>query len=245
MTAGSFMPAALGGGPITGNGSFGREQEIRAMGTVGEVAKTLAAEDVETTHRATEEHDGPVLRAAGKASELADQPPLIALSAATIVAGALLRHPAVLRTGTRMLASHLIATGVKTVLKNGIDRTRPSRAVKEGHHIGKGDGADDTSLNSFPSGHTAGAVAVAQAVAAESTIAGLPLQAAAIGVAALQPSRGKHYISDVVAGAAIGWASERAAAALLRIAGAGAEAALAKWRAGPVSVPASGAAPAD
>ncbi len=214
------------------------------MKTVGEVAETLAAEDVAATHRATRQHDGPVLRAAGKASELADQPPLIALSAATIVAGALLRHPAVLRTGARMLASHLIATGIKTVLKNGIDRTRPARAVEEGHHIGKGDGADDSSLNSFPSGHTAGAVAVAQAVAAESTIAGLPLQAAAVGVAALQPSRGRHYVSDVVAGAAIGWASERLGSALLRIAGAGAQAALAKWRAGPVSPPASGATPA-
>ncbi len=212
------------------------------------VVKAMAREDVERTHRATRQHDGPVLRAAGKASELADQPPLIALSTATMVAGMVLRHPAVLRAGTRMLASHLIATGIKTVLKSGIDRTRPARAVKEGHRIGKGDGADDSSLNSFPSGHTAGAVAVAQAVAHESTAAGLPLQAAAIGVAAMQPRRGKHYVSDVVAGAAIGWASERAAGALLRIAGAGAAAALARWREAPavvVSGRAAGATPPD
>ncbi|GAA3707942.1 hypothetical protein GCM10022268_16620 [Sphingomonas cynarae] len=212
------------------------------------VVKAMAREDVERTHRATRQHDGPVMRAAGKASELADQPPLIALSTATMVAGMVLRHPAVLRAGTRMLASHLIATGIKTVLKSGIDRTRPARAVKEGHRIGKGDGADDSSLNSFPSGHTAGAVAVAQAVAHESTAAGLPLQAAAIGVAAMQPRRGKHYVSDVVAGAAIGWASERAAGALLRIAGAGAAAALARWRETPaVSVTggAAGATPPD
>jgi len=212
------------------------------------VVKAMAREDVKRTHRATRQHDGPVLRAAGKASELADQPPLIALSTATMVAGMVLRHPAVLRAGTRMLASHLIATGIKTVLKSGIDRTRPARAVKEGHRIGKGDGADDSSLNSFPSGHTAGAVAVAQAVAHESTAAGLPLQAAAIGVAAMQPRRGKHYVSDVVAGAAIGWASERAAGALLRIAGAGAAAALARWREAPavvVSGRAAGATPPD
>jgi undecaprenyl-diphosphatase len=121
--------------------------------------------------------------------------------------------------------------------------------VKEGHRIGQGDGAEDSSLNSFPSGHTAGAVAVAQAVAHESTAAGLPLQAAALGVAAMQPRRGKHYVSDVVAGAAIGWASERAAGALLRIAGAGAAAALARWRAttpaAAVSARTAGAAPAD
>jgi undecaprenyl-diphosphatase len=219
------------------------------MGTAKKAAKALAREDVAQTHRATLSEDGPMLRAAGKASELADQPPLIALSAGTMVAGALLRHPAVLRAGTRMLASHLIATGVKTVLKSAIDRTRPARAVKEGHRIGQGDGAEDSSLNSFPSGHTAGAVAVAQAVAHESTAAGLPLQAAALGVAAMQPRRGKHYVSDVVAGAAIGWASERAAGALLRIAGAGAAAALARWRAttpaAAVSARAAGVAPAD
>jgi len=219
------------------------------MGTAKKAAKALAREDVAQTHRATLSEDGPMLRAAGKASELADQPPLIALSAGTMVAGALLRHPAVLRAGTRMLASHLIATGVKTVLKSAIDRTRPARAVKEGHRIGQGDGAEDSSLNSFPSGHTAGAVAVAQAVAHESTAAGLPLQAAALGVAAMQPRRGKHYVSDVVAGAAIGWASERAAGALLRIAGAGAAAALARCRAttpaAAVCARAAGVAPAD
>jgi undecaprenyl-diphosphatase len=222
------------------------------MGKAKKAAKAVAKKDVAHTHRATLSEDGPVLRAAGKASELADQPPLIALSAATMVAGAVLRHPAVLRAGTRMLASHLIATGIKTVLKSGIDRTRPSRAVKEGHRIEPGDGADDSSLNSFPSGHTAGAVAVAQAVAHESTAAGLPLQAAALGVAAMQPRRGKHYVSDVVAGAAIGWASERAAGALMRIAAAGAAAALERWReasavAGSpaVSARAVGGAPAD
>ena len=174
-----------------------------------EMAKRVAEADKRQAHRATRAIDGPLATLAGRASELADQPPLIVLSVATIVAGAALRHPAVLRTGARMLASHLVATGVKTILKNMIDRTRPSRSVERGYYAGKGDGADDSSLNSFPSGHTAGAVAVAQAVAAESRPLALPLQAAAIGVGALQPSRGKHYASDVLAGAAIGWASER------------------------------------
>jgi hypothetical protein len=34
-------------------------------------------------------------------------------------------------------------------------------------------------------------------------------------VAALQPSRGKHYLSDVAAGAVIGWMSERLANAMM------------------------------
>jgi len=176
------------------------------------------AEDADRrqAHDATRKDNGAFVRIAGRASDLADQPPLIALSTATILVGVASRRPVVLRTGARMLASHLLATGIKTVLKNVVDRTRPSRAVEDGYHLGKGDGAGDTSLNSFPSGHTAGAVAVAQAVAAEAPLVALPIQVAAIGVGALQPSRGKHYISDVLAGAAIGWVSERLIDAVLR-----------------------------
>ncbi len=194
------------------------------------VRKAVQADET-ATHAAARHDDGPLVRAAGMASEVADQPPLIALSAATFLVGAVLRRPAVMRSGVRMLASHLIATGTKSVLKNAIDRTRPARALKTGQRVGKGSGAADSSLNSFPSGHTAGAVAVAQAVATESTAAGLPLQAAAIGVAALQPSRGKHYLSDVIAGAAIGWVAERAARAALRVGEAGVDAAVKRWRA--------------
>lgn len=187
------------------------------MGDAKTTAKAVADADVRRTHRATRHDDGAGVRLAGRAAEFADQPPLIALSVTTIAVGAVLRQPVVLRSGVRMLASHLLATGVKTVLKSAIDRTRPARAVKEGHHLGKGDGADDTSLNSFPSGHTAGAVAVAQAVAAEAPLAALPLQLAALGVGVVQPSQGKHYISDVVAGAAIGWAAARITDALMEM----------------------------
>lgn len=196
-----------------------------------QAAKAAKHADIEQTHRATTHPDGPAAQMAGKASELAGQPPLIAISAATILLGAAMRRPAVLRSGVRMLASHLLATGVKSVLKASIDRTRPARAVKEGHRIERGSGAGDSSLNSFPSGHTAGAVAVAQAVATESTAAGLPLQVAALGVAAMQPVRGKHYVSDVLAGATIGWVAERIAHAGLRVGEAGLKAGIARWKA--------------
>jgi len=176
----------------------------------GKKAVARAAEaDRAQAHEATRAPDGPVMAMAGKATDLADQPPLVALSIGTILVGALLRRPIVVRSGVRMLASHAVATAAKTVIKNAVDRTRPSRAVADGYHAGKGDGADDTSLNSMPSGHTAGAVAVAQGVAAESRLAAIPLQLAAIGVGAMQPRRGKHYLSDVIVGAAIGFAAER------------------------------------
>lgn len=209
------------------------------MGKAKTAMKRAARADRKATHDAARHRDGPLLRLAGKASEAADQPPLIALAATTIVVGAVLRRPAIVRGGARMLASHLLATGAKTVLKNAIDRTRPKRALKTGHRARKGRGADDSSLNSFPSGHTAGAVAVAEAVIAEAPGAAIPLRTLAAGVAAVQPSRGAHYVSDVVAGAVIGWASEKLASAALH----GAEAALgaamaALRRAGPAAPPA-------
>lgn len=200
------------------------------MGNLMNAAQEAAEADLRSTHRAAAHADGPLVRAAGKATELADQPPLIALSVGTILVGMVARQPVVLRSGIRMLASHLVATGVKTVLKSAIDRTRPSRALEEGHSLSKGDGADDPSLNSFPSGHTAGAVAVAQAVAAEAPLAAAPLHLAAIGVGVLQPSRGQHYVSDVIAGAAIGWLAEKVTAVLLEMGEAAVERAAERWR---------------
>lgn len=183
----------------------------RAMSKIRKAADA----DRKATHRAAEQRDTWPVRVLGAASEAADQPPLIALAAGTIAVGAALRRAGVVRTGVRMLAAHALATGVKTVLKTTIDRTRPAKAMKEGHHIGKGTGAGDSDLNSFPSGHTAGALAIAQAVARDAPAAALPARLVAGAVAAIQMPRGKHYISDVLTGAAIGWVSEKAASAVL------------------------------
>lgn len=156
----------------------------------------------------------PEVRQAGRMSELADQPPLVALSVAVILAGMGLRHRATLRTGGRMLAAHALATGAKTIIKRSIDRTRPDHALHAGYRAGPGN-SDAHELSSFPSGHTAGAVAVAQAVAREAPVLAAPVRLLALAVAIVQLPRAKHYASDVVVGAAIGWAGERAASAAL------------------------------
>lgn len=57
-------------------------------------------------------HQHPVVRTLGATSEIADQPPLIALCLATAAAGVVLDRPAVTRTGIGMLASMLVATGI-------------------------------------------------------------------------------------------------------------------------------------
>ncbi|MFN2473021.1 MAG: phosphatase PAP2 family protein, partial [Sphingomicrobium sp.] len=67
---------------------------------------------------------------------------------------------------------------------------------------------DSSPYNSFPSGHTAGAVAVARAIGRDYPGIRVPALALAAGIAAVQVPRGKHYVSDVLAGAFIGLAAD-------------------------------------
>ncbi|WP_404334921.1 phosphatase PAP2 family protein [Sphingomonas sp. MMS12-HWE2-04] len=152
-----------------------------------------------------------LVRIAGVIGDLADQPPLLLGAAATIVAGAVLRKPRLVRAGARMLASELAATGMKALAKRFIARTRPGKMLKDGRYKLDTD-ADgehyDGPWNSFPSGHSAGALAVSRALSREYPGA-LPVAALAAGIAALvQLPRGAHFPSDIAAGAAIGVASE-------------------------------------
>lgn len=150
----------------------------------------------------------PAVRAAGKVAEIADQPPLIALTSLTLVAGLLTGRSRLARAGARMLASHLLATAVKNAIKRRVDRTRPQAAARGVDYRLEEGGEHSHDLTSFPSGHTAGAVAVTQALAHDypgSTRYGL---AASAAVAGIQMPNAKHYASDVAVGAVIGVASE-------------------------------------
>jgi membrane-associated phospholipid phosphatase len=150
------------------------------------------------------------MRALAPIAKATDEPPLLALGLGTLAIGAVLRRPTLARSGARMVTSHLLATGLKTVLKAGVDRARPNVAGA-GPRLEKGHGTDDTDLNAFPSGHTAGAVAVAQSIGREVPGAAGVAKLAAGTAGAVQVARGAHYTSDVVAGAVIGWLSERVA----------------------------------
>lgn len=174
-------------------------------------AKAVVKADKTLTHAAAKHRNHPAAKVAGWVSELADQPPLIALSLATVAAGAVSRRPKLARNGARMLAAHLAATLARAAVKATVDRARPAHALETGdERFEAGDGAEDKALNSFPSGHTAGAVAIARAVGREFPDAASPALAASALVALAQPPSGKHYWLDTVAGAAIGWAAERA-----------------------------------
>ena len=149
--------------------------------------------------------------------QLGDQPELRTISAAVVTLGLLTADRRLARAGVRMLLAHEIATLAKDLIKRRIDRTRPhsasthsERKVKPGRHTAK-------TKTSFPSGHSAGAVAVARAFGREYPQAEPPALAAAAVVAAMQVPRLNHYPTDVAAGAVLGIASEFAAELVMRL----------------------------
>ncbi len=171
-------------------------------------AKALAKADRKATHDAARHrHDAPV-RLAGFLAEVADQPQLVTASVGTIAAGLIARRPDLVRGGARMLAAHLLATAAKSAIKRSFDRTRPGKALADGRHRFAPGDSSDHDLNSFPSGHTAGAVAVARAAAREIDGVATPAALGVGAVAAIQPAAGNHYLSDVIVGGAIGWVAE-------------------------------------
>jgi membrane-associated phospholipid phosphatase len=156
-----------------------------------------------------------LVRGMGATSDLTDQEPLYAAAGAVIGTGLILRDERTIRAGTRLLASHLLATALRGVIKHMVDRTRPDVAAERGEYeLSKGE-RFESDFNSFPSGHTAGAVAAARALGRHypgSRGAWLGLAGAA---AAAQVFRSKQYVTDVVAGAAIGFIAEEAVHRLL------------------------------
>lgn len=159
-------------------------------------------------HEAAKPYEGtPPVKALSVVSELGDQPQMLALSGAVLAWGVIGGRPELRRAGMRMIASHLLATGIKNLVKRNVDRTRPFAATDGADHPrpGRSESKEETS---FPSGHSAGAVAVAQAFAREvPRHRGKALAGAGI-IAAAQVPRCAHYPTDVGAGLAIGWLSE-------------------------------------
>jgi len=112
----------------------------------------------------------------------------VALGAIALLAFTLMRNR---RAGTRVALSLLLATIVVSILKNIITRYRP------------GESGSDTP-NSFPSGHTTSAFAVAGSLFLYLRLRGIPLLVVAGAIGFSRLFRGSHYLSDVVAGLGIG-----------------------------------------
>lgn len=163
--------------------------------------------DLAAARSAAAWRDHPLVTALGTMSELADQPQLYTLCWATLATGLLRRDRRLARAGARMLAAEWLATRAKSAIKARVDRTRPAHALDGGEYRMQPGDADEKPLTSFPSGHTAGAVAVAVAFASEYPRHRAAALAVAGTVAAVQVPRCAHYLSDIGVGALIGWAA--------------------------------------
>lgn len=175
-----------------------------------DVIETVEEADLAVSMEAAKLRHHPVTEAAGLLSELADQPPMFTLSAALLAAGLIAGRPRLAEAGGRMLASVALATAAKAAIKASVVRTRPNVVLEEGRYESGLWGPNEGPMNSFPSGHTANAVAAARALArAYPRLHGIGhLTAAAFGV--IQVPRATHHPLDVAAGALVGYASEAA-----------------------------------
>jgi len=165
--------------------------------------------DIAVARAAAPARRSPAVKALGWVGDIADQPPLITLCAVTFAAGLILRNGRLARAGGRMLAAELLATKAKDVIKHQVDRARPYVLAEGGRYEAKPGNDHAKGMTSFPSGHTAGAVAVARAYAREYPEHAGRAFAAAAAVGAIQVARSKHYPTDVAAGAVVGLAAEK------------------------------------
>ena len=147
-------------------------------------------------------------------SKLGDQPELRTIAGAIILAGIAFESDRMVRAGARMVIAHEAATLTKDTLKLQIDRKRPRSASDRRDSKPRMGKSKAKELSSFPSGHSAGSIAAARALAREYPEYGAAALVAAGLIAVLQVPRSAHYPSDVAAGLVIGLAAEAATNAL-------------------------------
>ena len=144
------------------------------------------------------------------AGEIGDQLQMRLLCGGIVAVGVLRADARMVRAGARMLLAHELATFVKGLGKDNVDRKRPrSTQGRKASRPHKGE-SHDKEWQSFPSGHSAGAVAAASAFASVYPQYRVPALAAGGAVALAQIPTCAHYPSDVAAGATVGAASNGA-----------------------------------
>ncbi|MDT9599254.1 phosphatase PAP2 family protein [Sphingosinicella rhizophila] len=195
-----------------------------AKGKADKASQALQRADRKVAEAVVPHRETPLVQAIDLFAKLADQPPLRVLCAAVIAAGLLGGDRRRVRAGVRMLAAHTVATWTKDAVKHRIDRTRPRSAVEKSrdHRLsaGRSESKEETS---FPSGHSAGAAAVARGFAREYPELGLAAQIGGGALALAQIPRCAHYPTDIGAGLAIGIAAELAVDAAFRLLPGGSE----------------------
>ena len=181
----------------------------------GSGTNPIERHDIAATKWLAQARNHPVVDAATSFTKLADQPPLVTAACAVVALGLLAGDRRLARRGGHILVSVVLATALKNGIKRLVARSRPQLLFEDGVQAVKLPGSPEKPWQSFPSGHTAGSIALARAVARGWPPAELPAYTGAAAVALAMVARGAHYPSDVLAGALIGTAAEAIADRLL------------------------------
>src|SRR4051812_33615928 len=187
-----------------------RPRPSKPAAGASKAGRALLRADRKAAAAALRHEESLAVRLLDHVADLGDQPPMRILCGSVIAVGLIAGDRRLAGAGLRMLAAHTLATLAKDVVKRRVDRTRPRSLAKPGKDAkprrGDSEAKEETS---FPSGHSAGAAAVARAFARSYPEHALPAYAAAGVLALVQIPRCAHYPTDVGAGLAIGIAAEK------------------------------------
>src|SRR5829696_8106465 len=102
------------------------QDTAHAAETMRKAAAFAEETDIAVAVHLAARKDHPAVRTLGALSEVGDQVPLVALCGTVLAYGAIAGDRRAAEAGARMLASLLLATCMKTVLKRLVARTRPN-----------------------------------------------------------------------------------------------------------------------
>jgi membrane-associated phospholipid phosphatase len=163
---------------------------VRVAAVFGSAALTAMRWDVPATREMHELPQG-VFAGGNAAGALWTQ---LAAAGGTWIIGKTADRPPLAALGSELLRAQVVSQTIVQGLKRASHRTRP----------------DATNSLSFPSGHTASAFATATVLERRfGWTVGVPAYALSSYVASARIATNKHYLSDVLIGAAIGIAAGR------------------------------------
>ena len=175
---------------------------------LSKAVESVSQTDAEITQALGKHRHSLPVRALSRIGKLGDQPELRIVSSGVVAAALVFGNSRLLRAGVRMLVAHELATALKDLVKNRVDRKRPRNARHKDEAKAKPGTSTEKGRTSFPSGHTAGAVAVAQAFAREFPEHRAPALAAAAVIGVAQVPKLAHYPTDIAAGSFVGATAE-------------------------------------
>lgn len=181
---------------------------MTAKEQAGEAGNALLDMDHSVHEAVKPDRHSSFVKVLGKLSDIGDQPQARTLCGGLIVVGLVRSDTRMMAAGVRMLLAHELATLAKSMIKQRVDRKRPRSADGKDEERPTAGESNDKEESSFPSGHSAGAMALACAYGAVNPQRRAAALLAGSSVALAQIPRCAHYPTDVGAGVAIGVAAD-------------------------------------